>query len=206
MQYISVEDFRKKLNKKDSYESYIRRLCRDGKLEYITEESEKGNSKYMINLEGKHAKRLLERSSTDIDIEPEYTSTINQDFIGTRIEAQEEPENIRLLIEELSNTRQQLVEFAQQAGQAKLLTDNLISKEKDTKYWQDKYFEIQAQLSRLNYEIEALNKQIQALQDEKDKFNNLKDENEQLHISIQTLEIENKKLKQKSFFGIKFSK
>ena len=191
MQYISVEDFRKKLNKKDSYDSYIRRLCREGKLEYITEESEKGNSKYMINLEGKHAKKLLERSSIDINIEPEYISTTKQDYNDTKTEYAEESENVRLLIEELSSTRQQLVEFAQQAGQAKLLTDNLISKEKDTKYWQDKYFEIQTQVSKQNFEIEALNKQIQALQQEKERYN---------------IEMKNSQPKQKSFFGLKFGK
>ena len=206
MQYVSVENFRKKLNKKDSYDSYIRRLCRDGKLEYITEESEKGNPKYMINLEGKHAKKILERSSTDIDIEPEYISTTYQDFTNTKSEPSEEAENIKLLIEELSSTRQQLVEFAQQAGQAKLLTDNLISKEKDTKYWQDKFFEIQAQISKQNYEIEALNKQIEALQQKNEELNKLKAENEQLNMTIKTLEAESLQHKQKTFFGIKFGK
>ena len=192
MRYVSVEDFRKKLNKKDSYDSYIRRLCRDGKLEHIMEESEKGNPKYMIDLEGTHAKKVLLRSSTDTDIETEYIGTVKHNYTDTEPVQHEESENIRLLIEELSTTRHQLIEFAQQAGQSKLLTDNLISKEKDTKYWQEKYFEIQAGFNRQTFEIEALNKQIEVLQQEKQQ-------------QAQTLEAENQQLKQKQAWW-KFSK
>jgi hypothetical protein len=43
-----------------------------------------------------------------------------------------------LLYDKLIATQEKLIEYAEQVGKVQLLTDNLMTKEQDTKYWQDK--------------------------------------------------------------------
>ena len=54
---------------------------------------------------------------------------------------QVQPQNFPDII---ANLTQRIEVLAKQAGKAELLTDNLLRKEGDAKFWQDKYFESQA--------------------------------------------------------------
>lgn len=166
--YIDKNDFAKLVN---YHESYIRRLCQDGRLEAIKE----GN-KWLIDTLGEKAKKLIQERAkiNTVDFKNNTTDTKNNESI------QNQSVNVPELINKLIHTQELLIQYAEQAGQAKLLTDNLITKENDVKYWQDKYFEIQAQVNKQSYEIEALTKQIHALK------------------------LENEKIKQKTFFGLRF--
>lgn len=64
------------------------------------------------------------------------------------------------LVNELIDTRKQLINYAEQAGQVRLLTDSLMNTEKDVKYWQSKFFELQYELKKVQDENEELKKKI----------------------------------------------
>ncbi|NLF83134.1 MAG: hypothetical protein GX568_04020 [Candidatus Gastranaerophilales bacterium] len=64
------------------------------------------------------------------------------------------------LVNELIDTRKQLINYAEQAGQVRLLTDTLMNTEKDVKYWQSKFFELQYELKKVQEENEELKKKI----------------------------------------------
>jgi len=163
------------------HESYIRRLCQDGRLE-----ATKDGNKWLIDTQGEKVKKLIQERAAINTINNSKIDTNNTKSIeSTQNQSFDVPE----LINKLIQSQELLIQYAEQAGQAKLLTDNLITKENDVKYWQDKYFEIQ----------QELNKSIQ-------EISKYKYENEKQQEKITMLEAENQQLKQKSFFGLKFGK
>ena len=163
------------------HESYIRRLCQDGRLE-----ATKDGNKWLIDTHGEKVIKLVKERTAINTISNTKTDTNNvKNTESTQNQSFDVPE----LINKLIHSQELLIQYAEQAGQAKLLTDNLITKENDVKYWQEKYFEIQ----------QELNKQIQ-------ESNQLRYENEKLQEKSTMLEVENQHLKQKTFFGIKFGK
>jgi len=163
------------------HESYIRRLCQDGRLE-----ATKDGNKWLIDTQGEKVKKLIQERAA---INTINNSKIDTNNIKNTESTQNQSFDVPELINKLIHSQELLIQYAEQAGQAKLLTDNLITKENDVKYWQEKYFEIQ----------QELNKQIQ-------ESNQLRYENEKLQEKSTMLEVENQHLKQKTFFGIKFGK
>lgn|GEM_PF-6615020 len=69
-------------------------------------------------------------------------------------------EVIQKLVNELIDSKNQLISYAEQVGQVRLLTDNLITKEKDAKYWQERYFELQFELEKVKREKEELKEKL----------------------------------------------
>ena len=160
------------------HESYIRRLCQDGRLE-----ATKDGNKWLIDTYGEKAKKLIQERAA--------INTINNPKIDTNnvknIESiQNQSFDVPELINKLIQSQELLIQYAEQAGQAKLLTDNLITKEQDVKYWQNKYFEVQQELNKI--------------QQENSQF---KYENQKQQVKITMLEAENQQIKQKTFFGFK---
>ena len=160
------------------HESYIRRLCQDGRLE-----ATKDGNKWLIDTYGEKAKKLIQERAA--------INTINNPKIDTNnvknIESiQNQSFDVPELINKLIQSQELLIQYAEQAGQAKLLTDNLSTKEQDVKYWQNKYFEVQQELNKI--------------QQENSQF---KYENQKQQVKITMLEAENQQIKQKTFFGFK---
>lgn len=71
-------------------------------------------------------------------------------------------EFVEKLVTELIDTRKQLINYAEQVGQVRLLTDNLMTSEKDAKYWQEQFF-------RLKYELEKVKAENEDLKEKLDK-------------------------------------
>ncbi|MEI8390788.1 MAG: hypothetical protein WCG23_13000 [bacterium] len=143
----------------------IRKLVHSSKLP--SEKDLKGN--YYLDLDDEIIKEYITKHN-QFDAEViEVSSEVNQ--------PKNQPNDIVMI--ELVNKIEYLSKLA---GKAELLTDNLITKDQDVKYWQEKFFELQ----------------------------NLYNQTNQSNITLQTkvseLEKENEKLKQKSFFGLKFGK
>jgi len=148
----------------------IRNLCKEGKLPCHKEEISTGD-KYWIYTNTEEFKKLCGNDSM-------LDSVIDAEVVEGNEETREgNNQSLKEIIAFMQNRNEVL---AREAGKVELLTDNLISKEKDTKYWQDKFFEEQHKAEEARKELALLSAEVGKLQ------------------------TENEKLKQKSFFGIKW--
>jgi len=87
---------------------------------------------------------------------------------------------------------QRIEELAKEAGQAKLLTDNLFREEQNARYWQEKFFELQNTYDIVRNDKQELEKEIlkQNL-----KIEQLEGANRQQRLKIDTQEDDSRKLK-----------
>lgn len=130
-EYISVSEFARLTGKS---ETYIRRLCRENKVPYIQEQLPNSTTlKYMIDISTEEAKRHIRKVSEVTEQVPAFV-----------------PEESSETILELVG---QIRELSKQAGKVELLEDIRKREESNTKYWQDKYFELQNQIQELNTTI-----------------------------------------------------
>lgn len=67
---------------------------------------------------------------------------------------------------------EKITELAQEAGKAALLTDSIIEKEKDVKYWQEKYFELQQDNNELHEQLLTLTQEVGQLRLELEQAKN----------------------------------
>ena len=65
-----------------------------------------------------------------------------------------------------------ITELAQEAGKAALLTDSIIEREKDVKYWQEKYFELQQDNNKLHEQLLTLTQELGQLRLELEQAKN----------------------------------
>lgn len=65
-----------------------------------------------------------------------------------------------------------ITELAQEAGKAALLTDSIIEREKDVKYWQEKYFELQQDNNKLHEQLLTLTQEVGQLRLELEQAKN----------------------------------
>ena len=136
-QYVSVDEFSRLSGKSGTY---IRRICREGKVPYIMEQLQNSTTqKYMIDISSPEAqKHILNKSAIPEHPEQSYKE-VPQPTNETIIE-------LTFRIEELSK----------QAGKVELLEDIKKREQENTKFWQDKYFELQNQVTELNIIVAEL--------------------------------------------------
>ena len=154
----------------------IRNLCEAGKLPCFKEDISTGK-KYLIYTNTKEFQELCGNNSM---AEVIHLGEICEEEDGN------EAGNFKGSAEIISELTSSIERLAREAGKAELLTDNLINRENDVKYWQEKYFEIQQELFNARKETEEARKETASLKNE------LIGKTEQLE-----------KQKQKTFFGIK---
>ncbi len=140
----------------------VKKLVQDKKLKdkiKLTEElNEHGRKvKTVVISEDLYQKLLKEHA---LKSEPvEFNEIYENEPVQSEIEQLNNPETngvMQKLINELIDSKNQLINYAEQVGQVRLLTDNLINREKDAKYWQEKYFELQFELQKIKQENEDL--------------------------------------------------
>ena len=190
----------------------IQELAEELKLSYLgtdkkvkkllNEQSLKDKIKLIKEFEnGRNIKKVLIDDNLLVSIKPEHSSLIykvkdnikeeNLQFKeeNKQLNSQLSIEFVENTLKELIATKNQLINYAEQVGQVKLLTDS----ENKTK---DEYF-------RLVQENAILNSQLNEL---KVKINTFEVELQQLKTENINLTEENTKLKEKKFFGIRLNK
>lgn len=97
---------------------------------------------------------------------------------------------VKELINELIQSKNQLINYSKEVGKTELLTDNLMTREKDAKHWQDEYFKVK-------YEFDKLQEMVNNLQEQIATFNNsgIIGEVETLKKQVANLQTENRQLK-----------
>ena len=97
-----------------------------------------------------------------VNVEPVKNIKIGE---NTPVQLESKPvqsDIVEKLVNDVLDSKKQLIELSRQVGQIPLLTDNLITKEKDSQHWQNKYFELKFELEQVkkeNIELkEKLNK------------------------------------------------
>ena len=93
----------------------------------------------------------------------------------------------------LIETQERLINYAEQVGQVKLLTDS-------ENNYKNEYLRLVQENAVLTSKLNQFKNQVEQLQNENEL--NMKESNEKISL----LEAENQQLKQKSFFGLKFGK
>lgn len=156
MKKLTITSLSKELNM--SYNGTVKKvkkLVQDKKLKEkikLTEElNDKGRMVKTVVISDDLYKKLKKEHAKNS--EPIELSEIHENKpIQSEIEQKKEPvssEVIQKLVNELIDSKNQLINYAEQVGQVRLLTDNLITKENDAKYWQEKYFELKYELDKI---------------------------------------------------------
>jgi len=101
-------------------------------------------------------------------------------------------QNDKLDITAIEKITQRIEELAKEAGQTKLLTDNLFREEQNSRYWQEKFFELQNTFDTVRNEKQELEKDVlkQNL-----RVIQLEEANRQQRLRIDSQDELNKKLK-----------
>jgi len=151
--YISIQDFRKKLGKEESYDSYLRRLCRKDKLPHRLEKTEKDIDKYMIDMLSEHAQKLIKRAGTDTGTEQDCIDTDFEKVTDTDTSTEDRPriENPLVLFE--NNNKLHLQQY-------EILTERALRAEIRLEYVEE--------IKELEATIETLKKAIE--KERKKKF------------------------------------
>jgi hypothetical protein len=137
------------------------------KIKLSDELNEQGRKvKTVVLAEDLYNKLLAEHAKS---IQPiEQKEIYENSPVQSEIEPVKEPgsnpgsgEFMEKLVTELIDTRKQLINYAEQVGQIRLLTDNLMTREQDAKYWQGQYFKINFELEKVKLENEVLKKKLE---------------------------------------------
>lgn len=136
----------------------VQKLVQDKKLKdkiKLTEE---------INEKGRKVKTVLISEDLYKKLKKEhalYNNNTEKSEISENEQVQSENEQLKnnkseefmqKLVSELIDSKNQLVNYAEQVGKVRLLTDNLMDREKDAKYWQERYFELKFELEKVKQE------------------------------------------------------
>ncbi len=144
----------------------VQKLVQDPKLKNkikLTEElNENGRKVKTVVMAVDLYKKIIKEHARNIEpIEP--NEIYENEPVHSEFEQVKEPSSVNVvqkLVDELIDSKNQLINYAEQVGQVRLLTDNLLDKEKDVKYWQEKYFELQFELEKVKRENKELKEKL----------------------------------------------
>ncbi len=144
----------------------VKKLVQDKKLKdkiKLTEElNEHGRKVKTVVISEDFYRKLLKEHALKSEI-VEFGENYENEPVQSEIEQKTEPDSsevIKKLVNELIDSKNQLINYAEQVGQVRLLTDNLMNKEKDAKYWQERYFELQFEMEKVKKENEYLKEKV----------------------------------------------
>lgn len=128
-------------------EANIRGMLARGKLNAVKDFQ--GNN--LFDIEDETNRKYLDGRRKNDAENQEVTQEINANV------AQPNTQSSESVVIKLTD---KITELAQEAGKAALLTDSIIEKEKDVKYWQEKYFELQQDNGRLHEQLLSLTQEV----------------------------------------------
>ena len=140
-------------------EANIRGMLARGKLNAVKDSQ--GNN--LFDIEDETNRKYLDGRRKNGAENQEVTQEINANV------AQPNTQSSESVVIKLTD---KITELAQEAGKAALLTDSIIEKEKDVKYWQEKYFELQQDNGRLHEQLLSLTQEVGQLRLELEQVKN----------------------------------
>lgn len=158
--YQSVSNFAELANRTDVY---IRKLCRENKLDYMQERSEHNKKMtYKINMDGDKTILFMNKIKAKNDISSETNSETSNDTQGSYVETSSEtfegsvePSNDTLI-----ETLERFESYIYKAGQ-------LLAIEDKNKNQADRIVFLEGEVSRLMQEVTKLEKTVTKLETEK---------------------------------------
>lgn len=140
-------------------EANIRGMLARGKLNAVKDFQ--GNN--LFDIEDETNRKYLDGRRKNGAENQEVTQEINANVAQSNTQSSE---NVVIKLTD------KITELAQEAGKAALLTDSIIEKEKDVKYWQEKYFELQQDNNKLHEQLLSLTQEVGQLRLELEQAKN----------------------------------